>query len=85
MVTSEPDFDQAECAPRLALLMLVRALMNWLDARSTSYLAWAWNADFSCKEGPGLDYRLRRCPYRLRGGIPVRTQRVTEVRGMEDL
>lgn len=34
--------------------MLVRALMNWLDARSTSYLAWAWNADFSCTEGPGL-------------------------------
>jgi endoglucanase len=29
-------------------------LMNWLDARSTSYLAWAWNADFSCSEGPGL-------------------------------
>lgn len=28
--------------------------MNWLDARSTSYLAWAWNADFSCTEGPGL-------------------------------
>jgi endoglucanase len=29
-------------------------LMNWLDARSTSYLAWAWNADFSCSSGPGL-------------------------------
>ena len=29
-------------------------LMNWLDARSTSYLAWAWNADFNCSTGPGL-------------------------------
>ncbi len=29
-------------------------LMNWLDARSASYLAWAWNADFSCGAGPSL-------------------------------
>jgi endoglucanase len=29
-------------------------LMKWLDARSGSYLAWAWNADFTCGEGPGL-------------------------------
>jgi len=29
-------------------------LMKWLDARSTSYLAWAWNADFACSSGPGL-------------------------------
>jgi endoglucanase len=29
-------------------------LMTWLDARSSSYLAWAWNADFSCGSGPGL-------------------------------
>jgi len=29
-------------------------LMSWLDARSTSYLAWAWNADFDCSSGPGL-------------------------------
>jgi len=29
-------------------------LMKWLDARSASYLAWAWNADFSCSSGPGL-------------------------------
>jgi endoglucanase len=29
-------------------------LMTWLDARHTSYLAWAWNADFSCEAGPGL-------------------------------
>jgi endoglucanase len=29
-------------------------LMSWLDARSTGYLAWAWNADFACSAGPGL-------------------------------
>jgi endoglucanase len=29
-------------------------LMKWLDARSASYLAWAWNADFGCGTGPGL-------------------------------
>jgi endoglucanase len=29
-------------------------LMRWLDARSASYLAWAWNADFACTTGPGL-------------------------------
>jgi endoglucanase len=29
-------------------------LMKWLDARSGSYLAWAWNADFKCSAGPGL-------------------------------
>ena len=29
-------------------------LMRWLDARSTSYLGWAWNADFSCASGPSL-------------------------------
>jgi hypothetical protein len=29
-------------------------LISWLDARSASYLAWAWNADFACNSGPGL-------------------------------
>jgi endoglucanase len=29
-------------------------LMAYLDSESTSYLAWAWNADFSCSGGPGL-------------------------------
>lgn len=29
-------------------------LMSWLDARSTGYLAWAWNADFACTSGPSL-------------------------------
>jgi hypothetical protein len=30
------------------------ALMRWLDSHSASYLAWAWNADFSCASGPSL-------------------------------
>ena len=29
-------------------------LMRWLDARNTSYLGWAWNADFNCASGPSL-------------------------------
>ena len=29
-------------------------LMTYLDSLSTSYLAWAWNADFKCSGGPGL-------------------------------
>jgi endoglucanase len=29
-------------------------LMTWLDSKHTSYLAWAWNADFNCSTGPGL-------------------------------
>jgi hypothetical protein len=29
-------------------------LMTWLDSEDTSYLAWAWNADFNCSSGPGL-------------------------------
>jgi endoglucanase len=29
-------------------------LMTWLDSAHTSYLAWAWNADFNCSTGPGL-------------------------------
>jgi hypothetical protein len=32
----------------------ISPLMTWLDARSTSYLAWAWNADFPCGSGPSL-------------------------------
>ncbi len=29
-------------------------LLAYLDSKSTSYLAWAWNADFNCTSGPGL-------------------------------
>jgi hypothetical protein len=32
----------------------VDPLMTWLDSEHTSYLAWAWNADFNCSSGPGL-------------------------------
>src|SRR5215469_2351040 len=32
----------------------ITPLMRWLDARSASYLAWAWNADFACSARPGL-------------------------------
>ena len=32
----------------------INPLMSWLDARSTGYLAWAWNADWSCSSGPSL-------------------------------
>jgi endoglucanase len=32
----------------------VTPLMTWLDSQQTSYLAWAWNADFNCSSGPGL-------------------------------
>lgn len=29
-------------------------LMTYLDSRNASYLAWAWNANFTCSDGPGL-------------------------------
>jgi endoglucanase len=32
----------------------VRWLTKWLHARSASFLAWAWNADFQCSSGPSL-------------------------------
>jgi hypothetical protein len=32
----------------------IKPLMRWLDGQHTSYLAWAWNADFNCSSGPGL-------------------------------
>jgi endoglucanase len=32
----------------------INPLMNFLDSEHTSYLAWAWNADFNCSSGPGL-------------------------------
>jgi endoglucanase len=40
----------------------VRPLMRWLDVRFTSYLAWAWNADFNCNSGPGLISSYRGIP-----------------------
>jgi endoglucanase len=32
----------------------INPLTTWLDSEHTSYLAWAWNADFQCSSGPGL-------------------------------
>ena len=32
----------------------INPLTTWLDSENTSYLAWAWNADFNCSSGPGL-------------------------------
>ena len=32
----------------------ITPLTTWLDSQNTSYLAWAWNADFDCSSGPGL-------------------------------
>jgi endoglucanase len=32
----------------------VNNLTSWMNAHGGSYLAWAWNADFSCSAGPGL-------------------------------
>jgi endoglucanase len=29
-------------------------LMKWLDSESTSYLAWAWNTNYTCAGGPSL-------------------------------
>jgi hypothetical protein len=43
----------------------IKPLMSWLDAEQTSYLAWAWNADFNCSSGPGLisNYKGKPTPY----------------------
>jgi endoglucanase len=32
----------------------INPLMTWLDVRGTSYLAWAWNATWTCTGGPSL-------------------------------
>jgi endoglucanase len=32
----------------------MRPLMTWLDAQSTGYLAWAWDANSPCSGGPSL-------------------------------
>ena len=29
-------------------------LTSWLNSKSTSYMAWAWNTDSNCASGPGL-------------------------------
>jgi hypothetical protein len=32
----------------------ITPLTAWLESQNTSFLAWAWNADFACSSGPGL-------------------------------
>jgi endoglucanase len=32
----------------------IDSLTAWLESQNTSFLAWAWNADFACSSGPGL-------------------------------
>ena len=32
----------------------ITPLTTWLESQNTSFLAWAWNADFNCSSGPGL-------------------------------
>jgi endoglucanase len=43
------EFGEDNCADNA-----INPLMSWLDARSTGYLAWAWNADWACSSGPSL-------------------------------
>jgi endoglucanase len=43
------EFGETNCADNF-----INPLMRWLDARSTGYLAWAWNADWDCSSGPSL-------------------------------
>jgi len=52
-------------------------LMQWLDARSASYLAWAWNVDFTCADGPGLitSYTGTPTPYGAGYQSQLRAQR----------
>jgi hypothetical protein len=32
----------------------IEPLMEWLDSKSTGYLAWAWDTDFGCSGGFSL-------------------------------
>jgi endoglucanase len=43
------EFGEDNCADNS-----IDPLMTWLDAHSTGYLAWAWNADWQCSSGPSL-------------------------------
>ena len=51
----------------------ITALMSWLDSQSSSYLAWAWNADFPCASGPGLITSYAGTPDRLTARATRRT------------
>jgi endoglucanase len=43
-------------------------LMNWLDVRHASYMAWSWNANFSCTAGPSLITSYAGTPTRYGAG-----------------
>ena len=43
-------------------------LMKWLDTRHVSYLAWSWNANFSCAAGPSLIASYAGTPTRYGAG-----------------
>jgi endoglucanase len=43
------EFGEDNCADNS-----IDPLMSWLDAHSTGYLAWAWNASWTCSAGPSL-------------------------------
>ena len=46
----------------------IDSLMNWLNSKSASYLAWAWNTDFNCATGPGLITSYTGAPTRYGAG-----------------
>jgi hypothetical protein len=54
------EFGETNCADNF-----INPLIRWLDARSTSYLAWAW-ASWDCSAGPSLitSYAGSPTPYR---------------------
>lgn len=43
------EFGETNCADNR-----INPLMRWLDLRGTGYLAWAWNATWTCTVGPSL-------------------------------
>jgi endoglucanase len=49
-------------------------LIAYLDSNSTSYLAWAWNANFGCAGGPGLITRYSGTPTRYGAGFKSHLQ-----------
>ncbi len=43
------EIGETDCAGRF-----VEPLMNWLDGRGQGYVAWAWNVEGTCADGPQL-------------------------------
>jgi endoglucanase len=55
----------------------VNPLMRWLDVRSTSYLAWAWNAGWDCSAGPSLITSFNGTPTAYGAGIRAHLRALT--------